>query len=58
LDARRHTIGSCGTGRAEIPTVGSAATPPAFIVQEIWLLEIQVMYCDLLDLGMVKQEAH
>jgi len=42
-DRRIFTIGSCGTGRALISTRGSAATPPAYIVQDFLPSLIHVM---------------
>lgn len=55
LEKGNHTMGSCGTGRADISTVGLAPTPGAFIVQAILLFEIQVIYCNRLDMSAVKQ---
>lgn len=39
-----HTIGSCGTGRAEISTFGSAAIPAELSCQTSFPSEIQPMY--------------
>jgi hypothetical protein len=41
----RYTIGSWGTGRADISTRGSAPIPVERMVQAILPSEIQVMYC-------------
>lgn len=40
----RRTIGSCGTGRGPIFTLGSAAVPATFIVHAVLLSLTQVMY--------------
>lgn len=42
---KRLTIGSWDTGLADICTFASAPIPAAFMVHDVLLLEIQVMYC-------------
>lgn len=39
-----RTIGSCGTGLADISTAAFAPTPPELSVHEIWLSDTHVMY--------------
>lgn len=45
LQALPFTIGSCGTGLAEIPTALSGPKPPDLMVHVALLLDIHVIYC-------------